>query len=258
MRIAAYQFAVTGDMVENFEKIKNAILLAKKNAVQLLVFPECALTGYPPRDIKSSSEVRFDLVEDCCKKLQELSDETGIALLVGTIYRADQIYNRAILFQPNQPVWFYDKRALWGWDREHFAQGSCDGIFEIAGISVGVRICFEVRFPEYFRELYARKTDLNVVLFYDVSDVDDTGRYDLIKGHLQTRAVENVSTIVSVDSIHPYQTAPTAVFGKSGQILNECTRNQPELLIYDFEKTEDDFGETGRRTMSDTLCFEGK
>ena len=30
MRIAAYQFAVTGDMVENFEKIKNAILLAKK------------------------------------------------------------------------------------------------------------------------------------------------------------------------------------------------------------------------------------
>ena len=93
---------------------------------------------------------------------------------------------------------------------------------------------------------------MNVVLFYDVSDVDDTGRYDLIKGHLQTRAVENVSTIVSVDSIHPYQTAPTAVFGKSGQILKECTRNQPEFLIYDFEKTEDDFGETGRRTISDT------
>ena len=98
MRIAAYQFAVTGDMVENFEKIKNAISLAKKNAVQLLVFPECALTGSPPRNIKSSSEVRFDLVEDCCKKLQGLSDETGTAFLVGTIYRADQIYNRAILF----------------------------------------------------------------------------------------------------------------------------------------------------------------
>ena len=168
------------------------------------------------------------------------------------------IYNRAILFQPNQPVRFYDKRALWGWDREHFAQGSCDGIFEIAGISVGVRICFEVRFPEYFRELYVGKTDLNIVLFYDVSDVDDTGRYDLIKGHLQTRAVENVSTIVSVDSIHPYQTAPTAIFGKSGQILKECTRNQPELLIYDFEQTEDDFGETGRRTISDAIFSDGK
>ena len=30
------------------------------------------------------------------------------------------------------------------------------------------------------------------------------------------------------------------------------------LLIYDFEKTEDDFGETGRRTISDALFFEGK
>lgn len=258
MRIAAYQFAVTGDMVENFEKIKNAISLAKKNAVQLLVFPECALTGYPPRDIKSSSEVRFDLVEDCCKKLQELSDETGTALLVGTIYQADQIYNRAILFRPDQPVWFYDKRALWGWDRDNFTQGNSDGIFELNGISVGVRICFEVRFPEYFRELYAKKTDLNIVLFYDVSDVDDMGRYDLIKGHLQTRAVENISTIVSVDSIHPYQTAPTAVFGKSGQILKECRRNQSELLIYDFEKKEDDFGETGRRTISDVFLANGR
>ena len=34
--------------------------------------------------------------------------------------------------------------------------------------------------------------------------------------------------------------------------------DQPELLIYDFEKTEDDFGETGRRTISDMLFFEGK
>ena len=45
MRIAAYQFAVSGDILENFEKIENAISLAKKNAVQLLIFPECALTG---------------------------------------------------------------------------------------------------------------------------------------------------------------------------------------------------------------------
>lgn len=83
MRIAAYQFAVTGDMVENFEKIKNAILLAKKNAVQLLVFPECALTGYPPRDIKSSSEVRFDLVEIAVKSSRNCRMKPGLRFLWG-------------------------------------------------------------------------------------------------------------------------------------------------------------------------------
>ena len=61
---------------------------------------------------------------------------------------------------------FYDKRALWGWDRDNFTEGQNEGIFEIGGITIGVRICFEIRFPEYFRELYKQRTDLNVVLFY--------------------------------------------------------------------------------------------
>ena len=83
MRIAAYQFAVTGDMVENFEKIKNAILLAKKNAVQLLVFPECALTGYPPRDIKSSAADDFghDFIRWKVNKNNDIKYRYGFCLV---------------------------------------------------------------------------------------------------------------------------------------------------------------------------------
>ena len=54
------------------------------------------------------------------------------------------------------------------------------------------RICYEIRFPEYFRELYVENTDLNVILFYDVSDRDNADRYDLIRAHVRMRAVENV------------------------------------------------------------------
>lgn len=158
------------------------------------------------------------------------------------------------MFQPRKKKQFYDKRALWGWDRDNFAPGNHAGIFQIGDISVGIRICFEVRFPEYFRELYSSKTDLNIVLFYDVSDTDDIDRYHMIKGHLQTRAVENVTPVISVNSVKPFQTAPTALIGKSGEIIKECSRNQPELLVYDFKKTEDDFGELGRRTISDILA----
>ena len=63
MKIAAYQFAVSSDVSKNLEIIEQAIIKAGKNGVELLVFPECALTGYPPRDIKSSSEVEFDLLK---------------------------------------------------------------------------------------------------------------------------------------------------------------------------------------------------
>ena len=258
MRIAAYQFAVSGDISVNYEKIERAIHIAKNNSVQLVVFPECALTGYPPRDIPNSTTADFDLVEFKCSEFQKLSDENDISFIVGTIYKDEGIHNRAILFRPGKPLEFYDKRALWGWDKDNFVSGDSDGIFEIDGISIGIRICFEVRFPEYFRQLYRKKTDINIVLFYDVSDQDDLLRYQLITGHLQTRAVENVTTFLSVNTIQPFQTAPTAVIGKNGQILKECIRNHEELLIFDFEKEEDDFGSRGRREYSDHLVFENE
>lgn len=253
MRIAAYQFAVSGNIVENYKEIENAIYLAKRKNVQLLIFPECALTGYPPRNITNSSCVDFKLVYDMCDKLQTIADENNISFIVGTIYKEEEIYNRAMLFQPNSRIKFYDKRALWGWDKDNFMQGSSDGIFEMQGILFGIRICFEIRFPEFFRELYKCKTDINLVLFYDVADMEDSERYSMIRGHLQTRAVENVTTTISVNNISPFQTAPTMVFDKSGQCIKECDRNKTELLIFDFEKTENDFGEKGRATISDAL-----
>lgn len=46
MRIGAYQFAISGDVNENYKEIEKAIYLAKHKDVQLLIFPECSLTGY--------------------------------------------------------------------------------------------------------------------------------------------------------------------------------------------------------------------
>ena len=57
MKLGAYQFPVSGDIGKNMEKIKAAAALAASEGVRLLAFPECAVTGYPPRDIPSSAEV---------------------------------------------------------------------------------------------------------------------------------------------------------------------------------------------------------
>lgn len=59
MRIAAYQFAVSGNIIENYKEIENAMYLANSKSVQLIIFPECSLTGYLPRNIANSSCVGF-------------------------------------------------------------------------------------------------------------------------------------------------------------------------------------------------------
>lgn len=254
MKIGAYQFAVKGDIKYNFENIKKAILQASNEQVELLVFPECALTGYPPHNIERASEVDFDELAVVSEQLQQMSSEHNIHIVVGSVTKADEeYYDSAIIFSPNKERKLYHKRALWGWDKDNFSVENNSDVFELGNLKIGIRICYEVRFPEFFRELYTRHTDLNIVLFYDVADYDDIERYDLIKAHIRTRAVENVCHTLSVNTIKPYQTAPTALFDKSGGIIKELERNEEGLLIYDLVNTQDTFGEQGRREISDRL-----
>lgn len=210
------------------------------------------MTGYPPRDIENSSVVDYHELELAYEKLQNMADENAIHIIIGTITCEDEkYYNSAIVFAPYKEKLFYHKRALWGWDMDNFSVGNCNGIVDIDGWKIGVRICFEVRFPEFFRELYHEHTDLNIILFYDVADFDDIKRYELIKSHIRTRAVENVTYTLAVDTISPYQTAPTILYDRSGYSLTELRRNEESLLVYDLEKLQPDFGEKGRIEISD-------
>lgn len=254
MKLGAYQFSVTKSIKHNLESVKRAIIKASHENVKLLVFPECALTGYPPRDIESPSVINFQELNLAYEHLQSLADKNSMHMIIGSIVREDEkYYNSAIVFAPYKEKQFYHKRALWGWDRDNFSIGNGSGIFEIDEWKVGVRICFEVRFPEFFRELYEKHTALNIIMFYDVADYDDIERYELIKSHIRTRAVENVTYTLTVDAICPYQTAPTALYNRSGNSLVELKRNEESLLVYDLEKTEPDFGEKGRIEISNWL-----
>ena len=246
--------AVCGDIDHNFTEIKRAIEQASEKGADLIVFPECALTGYPPRDISGSERIDPSAVSQALQRLQDMADSLGIHIIVETIDFADsKYYNRAYIISPNQAKHWYGKRALYGWDEDNFRPGNENGIYEINGIKIGMRICFEVRFPEYFRELYLENTDLDIVLFYDVADKDDEARYQMIRGHLITRAVENVTSVLSVNAIYPNQTAPTCFISASGTVCRETDKNSESMLIYDYAKRELSFGELGRKRYSDQL-----
>nr|MCR5214806.1 carbon-nitrogen hydrolase family protein [Eubacterium sp.] len=152
MRIGAYQFDVTANIENNYSHIKKGILEACKSGVRLLVFPECAVTGYPPHCIEHSSDVDFEKVSQIHEKLQILAKESKMYIVIGTIIKDDShYYNCAFVFSPDGKREKYSKRALWGWDKENFTEGQDNGVIEIDSLRVGIRICFEVRFPEYFR-----------------------------------------------------------------------------------------------------------
>lgn len=254
MKLGAYAFAVTENLQTNLERVAQGVREAAGESVNLLVFPECALTGYPPRHIPHPNALNFDALSRAHDELAALSAAHRMHLAVGTVLReGDACYNSALLFSPDGQRSTYHKRALWGWDAEHFHPGTQPGVWNVAGLRIGVRICYEVRFPEYFRELYRARTDLNLLLFCDVADTDDRERFDLIRAHIRTRAVENVCPVLTVNATAPFQTAPTGLYDASGHPIAELSRGQEGLLLCDWSPRPLSFGEQGRRAFSDAL-----
>lgn len=237
MKIAAYQFAVTGNIKQNMQIIENAIEQAAAEDVELLIFPECALTGYPPHDMEHVTDICYDDVESCFARLQQLIDEKRIHIIVGAVTKEQKkYYNSAVLFAPDREKCAYHKRVLWGWDQKNFHAGNRAGVFLIAGHKVGVRICCEVRDAEQFLELKEERTGLNVILFYDVTATEDEDRYEMLRAQVRARAVENACYTLSVDAIRPYQSAPTILYDKAGRALAELKRNTEEMLVYNLEE----------------------
>lgn len=255
MKIGVYQFKGSSDLSDNHEAIKRGIIKAAEAKVRLLVFQECAASGYPPVETPEIGKLDFHQLNLYLEEIRILAKKFDIYIALGTIRNQEgKHYNSLFIINPEgQIAGTYDKRALWGWDTDNFSRGSKSGIYEIDNIKVGFRICFEVRFPEYFRELFKEGVQLCFVSFCDVSDQDFTPRYEIIKAHLITRAVENVMTVASVNSISNYQTAPTAVIDSNGFVICEAPKNCEHLLVYEYEAPPVDFGARGRIVNSNQL-----
>ena len=258
MKVGVFQFSGSDSIFDNHEAIISAITSAYKNKVRLLVFQECATCGYPPVETSSIKRINFEILDSYLQEIMQLAKKYDMYIVLGTIREHNsKYYNSLQLIAPNGEVLGnYDKRALWGWDLDNFEKGESLGIYQIDDIQIGFRICYEVRFPEYFRELFKSNVQLCFVSFCDVSDEDKVERYGIIKSHLVTGAVENVMTIISVNSISKYQTAPTAVIDSNGHIVCEAPRGQEHLMIYDYNTPTIDFGSRGRINHSNELLVD--
>ena len=248
MRIAVFQFAACSNIADNYAAIKRAITAAHHQHVRLLVFQECALSGYPPVETDKIENIDFLQMDTCIVEIKKQAKKYDMYVALGSVRKSNhQYYNSILLIGPEgECSGIYDKRALWGWDRDNFLPGESVGIYLVDEILIGFRICYEVRFPEYFRELFAAGVSLCFVSFCDVSKQMDAERYETIKSHLITRAVENVMTVVSVNSISFNQTSPTAVIDPDGHILELAPQSEEYLLVYEYNPPKISFGGEGR------------
>jgi len=154
LRIAMAQFDFpVGDVAGNAARIAEMIAFARDEfAADIVLFPELALSGYPPEDLL----YRPAFLRECEAAMTRLAQAaTGIVAVVGWPQSAGSVvYNAASVLRDGGIAATYRKRELPNYavfderrwfdvdpDRE-------DCVFEVNGVPVGVLVCEDLWFPE--------------------------------------------------------------------------------------------------------------
>jgi NAD+ synthase (glutamine-hydrolysing) len=134
--------STVGDLSGNTQKIMQSIDQAKSLGVDLLTFPELAITGYPPEDLLLKPQFVKQNRESLNKIIECSSD---IALVVGFVDSDGDIYNAAALIYNQKLVGVYHKFYLPNYgvfdENRYFQAGRECPVFTIYGIGVGITIC---------------------------------------------------------------------------------------------------------------------
>ena len=143
MRIGMAQINSTvGDLSGNTNKVIHFIDEAKLLGVDLLTFPELAVTGYPPEDLL----LKPHFIKQNKERLEEIIGRSSdIAVVVGFVDNDSGIYNAAAIIYDSKLAGVYHKIYLPNYgvfdENRYFQAGTKCPVFIIYGIGIGVTIC---------------------------------------------------------------------------------------------------------------------
>ena len=148
LRVGICQLNLTvGDLDGNAERMIAALAEVSERGADVAVFPELAVSGYPPEDLLAKP--RF--AQDCLAALEKIAAATGrCAAIVGLPVAGDEdaLFNAAAVCVGGAIAGMARKAHLPNYgvfdEERHFTAGTPEVLFEIAGVAVGVSICEDV------------------------------------------------------------------------------------------------------------------
>jgi len=190
------------DKTENLKKIEKTMIKAKKQATDLVIFPELSLTGYIVRDqIYELAETipgpSTKIIESIAKKakahivfgMPELSPKTQAT-----------IYNTAVLVGPEGFIGKYRKMYLPTHsvfeEKRYFRPGHQTAVFDTALGKIGLIICYDIFFPEV-----SRLTRLNGAQLIVCISASPATRRAFFETLTVARAMENTAFLAYVNLV---------------------------------------------------------
>ena len=229
--IACHQLSFSSNKYENLNRILSVL---EETEAQLHVFPEYSMgippSGLTPIFVKENAEC---LDGEFVNKILEKTREQGLAAVFTTfLEEGDSFFNAAILAEQGRIKALYKKihlfDALGHNESELFSSGNKLAFAEVNGFTVGLAVCFDLRFPELFRAMAYKGVDLFILpsAWYK-------GKYKLEQWRVlvMARAHENGAYVVAVDQTNPFCIGHSIVASPWATVLKEVGEIETSFII---------------------------
>ncbi len=148
MKIALAQInVIIGDFEYNTRKILKYISLAKDKGADIVIFPELAITGYPPRDFLEFA----DFIEKAEQRIEQIKQATeDIAVVIGTptrnpVIEGKDLYNSVVFLYQGKEIYRQHKTLLPTYDifdeARYFEEATEWQTVEFKGHKIALSVC---------------------------------------------------------------------------------------------------------------------
>jgi predicted amidohydrolase len=234
MKVVAAQISCTlGDFDANLRKIRNFAGLARKSGARLVVFPEMSDTGYSMPVIQKHARAWKN---GAVGELQKIAKENSIAIVAGISDReSNSIFNAQMLVDAHgEAIAKYRKIHLVTAapldERICLSPGNEFVSAKIDNFTIGLSICYDLRFPEMVRTLVV-KHGANVIV--------NSSAWPVVRAeHLRilalARAVENQTYLIIANRVGTDDgvtfCGSSVIVDPSGKILAAASVDREELI----------------------------
>ncbi|MCI0331864.1 MAG: carbon-nitrogen hydrolase family protein [Planctomycetes bacterium] len=223
LRVAAVQMRSTRDLVTNVRRIDEHLARCANDGVRVVVFPECAMTGYfDDEHMRAFSSTQLADAEQC---VAEACRKHDIYAIIGTPHRdGDRLYNSAVVITPRGDILarYHKVQLAESWP----AAGDELIVFKIDNVPASIIICHDERYPELVRLPVLAGARVVFYLSHE-SGLDKESKIAPYRAQIQARAVENTVYVVQANA--PANADATGSHGQSrliapdGNLIEEAS-----------------------------------
>ena len=238
MRVAAVQMKFATTVDGNLAKIEAALRSAARCKADLVLFPECATTGYN-RDFPGLSRAE---VSAALERVGVLAAKFSVNVLLGSpVFRRGCWQNCLVVFdRRGRVVHCYAKCQLTERDRRFFAPGDAVALFKLDGVPCTAIICHERRYPELVR--LAVMAGARVV-FHPNAGLDTLAVSRRKRGGrdgIAVRAFENAVFYVFANSVGPqgdglWSAGDSKVVAPDSRVLALADNRSEQVIFADLD-----------------------